>query len=80
MSFGKANTEKVLDDLLLKMAETSERNDLTIEQRCRVAEVIVKIAELRVDEERRRALDATTDRLSPYARSRNQALRERGTE
>ena len=63
MSFSKATTEKVLDDLLLKMAETSERNDLTIEQRCRVAEVIVKIAELRGDEERRRSLDATTDRL-----------------
>ena len=63
MSYSKANTEKVLDDLLLKMAEISERDDLTIEQRCRVAEVIVKIAELRGDEERRRALDATTDRL-----------------
>ena len=63
MSFSKANTEKVLDDLLLKMAEISERDDLTIEQRCRVAEVIVKIAELRGDEKRRRSLDATTDRL-----------------
>ena len=63
MSFSKANTEKVLDDLLLKMAEISERDDLTIEQRCRVAEVIVKIAELRGDEERPRSLDATTDRL-----------------
>ena len=63
MSFSKANTEKVLDGLLLKMAETSERNDITVEQRCRVAEVIVKIAELRGDEERRRSLDATTDRL-----------------
>lgn len=31
MSFSKANTEKVLDDLLLKMAEISERDDLTIE-------------------------------------------------
>lgn len=39
MSFSKATTEKVLDDLLLK------------------------IAELRGDEERRRSLDATTDRL-----------------
>ena len=63
MSFSKANTEKVLDDLLLKMAEMSERDDLTVEQRCRVAEVIVKIAELRGDEERRRSHDATTDRL-----------------
>ena len=63
MSFSKANTEKVLDDLLLKMAEISERDDLTIVQRCRVAEVIVKIAELRGDEERRRSLDASTDRL-----------------
>lgn len=63
MSFSKANTEKVLDDLLLKMAEMSERDDLTVEQCCRVAEVIVKIAELRGDEERRRSLDTTTDRL-----------------
>lgn len=63
MSFSKANTEKVLDDLLLKMAEMSERDDLTVEQCCRVAEVIVKIAELRGGEERRRSLDATTDRL-----------------
>lgn len=63
MSFSKANMEKVLDDLLLKM----------VEQYCRIAEVIVKIAEmserddltaeLRGDEERRRSLDATTDRL-----------------
>ena len=63
MSFSKANTEKVLDDLLLKMAEMSERDDLTVEQYCRIAEVIVKIAEFRGDEERRRSLDATTDRL-----------------
>ena len=63
MSFSKANTEKVLDDLLLKMAEISERDDLTVEQRCRVAEVIVKIAELRGDDERRRSLDAVTNRL-----------------
>ena len=63
MSFSKANMEKVLDDLLLKMAEMSERDDLTVEQCCRVAEVIVKIAELRGGEERRRSLDATTDRL-----------------
>lgn len=63
MSYSKANTEKVLDDLLLKMAEISERDDLTIEQRCRVAEVIVKMVELRGGEERRRSLDATTDRL-----------------
>ena len=63
MSFSKANTEKVLDDLLLKMAEMSERDDLTVEQCCRVAEVLVKIAELRGGEERRRSLDATTDRL-----------------
>ena len=63
MSFRKENTEKVLEDLLLKLAETSERNDLTIEQRCRVAEVIVKMVELRGGEEHRRSLDATTDRL-----------------
>ena len=63
MSFSKANTEKVLDDLLLKMAEMSERDDLTVEQYCRIAEVIAKIAGLRGDEERRRSLDATTDRL-----------------
>ena len=63
MSFSKANTEKVLDDLLLKMAEMSERDDLTVEQYCRIAEVIVKIAELRGDEERRHSLDATADRL-----------------
>ena len=63
MSFSKANTEKVLDDLLLKMAEMSERDDLTVEQYCRIAEVIVKIAELRGDEERRRSLDAVTNRL-----------------
>lgn len=63
MSFSKANMEKVLDDLILKMAEMSERNDLTVEQHCRVAEVIVKIAEIRGDEERRRSFDATTDRL-----------------
>ena len=63
MSFSKANTEKVLDDLLLKMAEMSERDDLTIEKYCRVAEVIVKIAELRGGEERRRSLDIATDRL-----------------
>lgn len=63
MSFSKANTEKVLDDLLLKMVEMSERDDLTVEQCCRVTEIIVKIAELRGGEERRRSLDATTDRL-----------------
>ena len=63
MSFSKENTEKVLDDLLLKMAEMSDLDDLTVEQCCRVAEVIVKIAELRGGEERRRSLDATTDRL-----------------
>ncbi len=63
MSFSKANTEKVLDDLLLKMTEMSERDDLTVEQYCRITEVIVKIAELRGDEERRRSLDAATDHL-----------------
>ena len=63
MSFSKANTEKALDDLLLKMAEMSERDDLTVEQHCRIAEVIMKIAELRGDEERRRSIDAATDRL-----------------
>ena len=63
MSFSKANVGKVLDDLLLKMAEMSERDDLTVEQHCRIAEVIVQIAELRGDEERRRTIDATTDRL-----------------
>lgn len=63
MSFSKANMEKVLDDLLLKMAEMSERDNLTVEQHCRLAEVIVKIAELRGNEERRRSLDTTTDRL-----------------
>jgi len=63
MSFSKATTEKVLDDLLLKMAEMSERDDLTIEQRCHVAEVIVRIAEIRRDGEHRRSLDATTDRI-----------------
>lgn len=40
MSFSKANTEKVLDDLLLKMAEMFEHDDLTVEQYCRIAEVI----------------------------------------
>ena len=63
MSFSKANTEKVLDDLLLKMTEMSERDDLTVEQYCRITEVIVKIAELRGDEERRRSLDTATDHL-----------------
>lgn len=63
MSFSKANTKKVLDDLLLKMAEMFEHDDLTVEQYCRIAEVIVKIAELRGDEERRRSLDAVTNRL-----------------
>lgn len=63
MSFSKANTEKALDDLLLKMAEMFEHDDLTVEQYCRIAEVIVKIAELRGDADRRRSLDAVTNRL-----------------
>lgn len=63
MSFSKANMEKVLDDLLLKMAEMSERDDLTVEQCCRVAEAIVKIAEIRRDGEHRREMNATTNQL-----------------
>lgn len=63
MSFSKENMEKMLDDLLLKMAELSERDDLTVEQHCNVAEVIVRIAEIRRDGEHRREMNATTNQL-----------------
>lgn len=63
MSFSKANREKILDDLLLKMAELSERTDLSVEEHCRVAEVIVQIMEIQNDNERRCELETVTNKF-----------------
>lgn len=63
MNFNKANREKILDDLLIKMAELSERTDLSVEEHCRVAEVIVQIMEIQNDNERRCDLETATNKL-----------------
>lgn len=63
MSFSKTSREKILDDLLLKMVELSERTDLSVEEHCRVAEVIVQIMEIQNDNERRCDLETVTNKL-----------------